>query len=158
MRCTEADGDPKGVGEMSGAIFWVYKGLAWVIFAVVVLQFFLAGLGVFEVNEFGPHAITGLLLVLASLILLIVAIVAAATRSLTWGRVGLAALLFVLMILQAALVIVWRGGAPGVIAALHPVNALLLLIVGYTLARGRRLTQMAEGGPAAEPAGPSRVR
>lgn len=143
---------------MGGAIFWLYKGLAWVIFAVVVLQFFLAGLGVFEVNEFGPHAITGVLVVLASLILLVVAIAAAATHSLTWGRVGLTALFFVLMILQALLVFVWREGGPGVIAALHPVNGLLLLIVAYTLARGWRLRQMAEGGSAQEPAAPSRVQ
>lgn len=143
---------------MGGAIFRLYKGLAWVIFAVVVLQFFLAGLGVFEVNDFGPHAITGVFVVAASLLLLIIAIVAAATRSLTWKRVGITALFFALMILQALLVFVWREGGPGVIAALHPVNGLLLLIVAYTLARGRRLTQMAEGGPAQESAATSRVQ
>lgn len=143
---------------MGGASFWLYKGLSWVIFAVIVLQFFLAGLGVFEVNDFGPHAITGVLVVLASLILLIAAIVAAATRNLTWSRVGITALFFALMILQALLVFVWREGGSGVIAALHPVNGLLLLIVAYTLARGRRLAQMAEGGPAQEPAAPGRVQ
>ncbi len=141
---------------MREAVYFVYKGLAWAIFAAAVLQFFFAGLGAFEASAgFGPHRVVGLLLVPTSLLLLIVAGVAAATGSISRGRLGLAALLFALMFFQAFLVIAFYESAP-TIAALHPVNGLLLLIVSYTLARGRRLGQMAEPGPAA--ATTSRVR
>jgi hypothetical membrane protein len=143
---------------MRQAVYMGYKGLAWAIFAAAVLQFFLAGLGVFEAADIGPHRIVGLLLVPISLIFLILAGIASATGSISRGRVGLAALLFGLMFLQAFLVIAFSESAPA-IAALHPVNGLLVLLVSYTLARGRRLSQItessaAEGGEAAT----SRVR
>lgn len=143
---------------MRGAMYVGYKALAWVIFAAAVLQFFLAGLGVFEAADFGPHAIIGLLLVPISLLFLILAGITSATGSISRGRVGLAALLFGLMFLQAVLVIAFSESAPA-IAALHPVNGLLILVVAFTLAHGRRLSQITESSAAEDGAATtSRVR
>lgn len=142
---------------MSGAVYVGYKGLAWVIFGAAVLQYFLAGLGVFGASDYGPHAIVGLLLVPLSLLLLILAGVASATGGLPRGRVGLAALLFGLMILQAFLVIAFREGAPA-LAALHPVNGLLILVVSFILAYGRRLSQGTRPSAAGSGTTTNRVR
>lgn len=147
---------------MKGAVYAGYKGLAWFVFTVVLLQFFLAGIGIFGEDAFGeeaiaPHAIAGLLMGPISLLLLLLAAAAAFTGSLSGRRVGLTALLFVLFVVQFIL----GGPAQDIspfVAALHPVNALILLGVSYTLARGRRLSQMAEAGPETAAAQPSRVR
>lgn len=127
---------------MKQAVLRIHQGLAWLVFAVILVQFFLAGVGVFGEEAFGedaigPHVIAGLLLVPTSLVLLILAVVAALTGSLTRGRLGLTALLFVLLIVQFIL----GGPAQGIspfVAALHPVNALILLGVSFNLAHGRR--------------------
>lgn len=121
-----------------------FKGLAWIIFAIVLVQFFLAGIGSFgeEVwgeNAFAPHGLTGLLLVLLSLLLLILATISFFTGGVRGRTAGMAALLFGLMIVQAALVIVfYRITDLPVLAALHPVNALLLLGLSFHLARTSR--------------------
>jgi len=150
---------------MSQAVFRIFQVLVWLFFAAAVVQFFLAGLGAFETvagiradapddEAFGMHAILGLLLVPTALLILIVGLVSALTRGLSWGRFGMAAGLFALMFVQLML----GGAAQDVspyLAALHGLNALLLLIVSYTLARGRHLSQITEGAPQAAP---SRVR
>lgn len=127
---------------MGRVVYRGYQGLAWIIFAAVLVQFFLAGTGIFGEEAWGdaafdPHRITGLLLVPTSLVLLILAGVAAFTGNLPGRTVGMAALLFVLFIVQAALVIAFSESAP-IIAALHPVNALVLLGLSFHLARGGR--------------------
>ena len=133
-----------------------FKGLAWIIFAAVVLQFFLAGIGsfgedVWGENAFAPHGLTGLLLVLLSLILLILAAISFFTGGMRGRTAGMAVLLFGLMIVQAALVIVfYRITDLPILAALHPVNALLLLGLSFHLAR------TSQSG--AEAAAPSRVQ
>src|SRR5947208_1618077 len=104
----------------------IHGGLAWVILAAVIAQFFFAGLGIFRASSFQAHQMTGSLIMLASLILLILALAG-------WiggVRIGLSALLLVLTIVQSLLV---RG--PSLVAALHPVNALLIMGVTATLAR-----------------------
>ena len=134
---------------MGRVVYRIFQGLAWTIFAAVLVQFFLAGTGIFGEEAWGdaafnPHRITGLLLVPTSLILLILAGVAAFTKNLPGRTVGLAALLFVLFIVQAALVIAFSESAP-IIAALHPVNALILLGLSFHLARsGSKSTTPAE--------------
>ncbi len=104
----------------------VHIGLAWVILAAVCAQFFFAGLGVFGAAGFGMHKTTGTLLVVASLLLLIVALAARPGMV----RIGLSALLLALTILQFVLA---RG--PSLVAALHPVNAAAILGIAATLAR-----------------------
>ena len=106
--------------------------------AGAVIQFFLAGLGVFGAASFGPHMTVGKLLALASLILLVLAAILALSGGLSRGRVGLAALLLVLMVVQWSLVEAFSKGAPA-LAALHPVNGLLILSVAFALASGFEL-------------------
>jgi lysylphosphatidylglycerol synthetase-like protein (DUF2156 family) len=123
---------------MQRTFYQFYRGLAWLFLAGAVLQFFLAGLGVFGAASFGPHQTVGKLLALVSLILLVVEVILALTGGLSRGRVGLAALLFVLMIVQWSLVGAFSGSVP-ILAALHPVNGLLVLSVAFALARGFEL-------------------
>jgi hypothetical protein len=119
---------------MQRGFYQLYRGLALLFVAGAMLQFFLAGLGVFGVASFDPHKTVGKLLGLASLILLVLAAILALTGGLSRGRVGLAALLFALMVLQWSLVEAFSVSAP-VLAALHPVNGLLVLGVAFALAR-----------------------
>jgi hypothetical protein len=127
-----------GVSRMQRGFYQLYRGLALLFLAGAMLQFFLAGLGVFGAASFDPHKTVGKLLGLVSLILLILAAILALTGGLSRGRVGLAVLLFALMVLQWTLVEAFSGRAPA-LAALHPVNGLLVLSVAFALARGVEL-------------------
>jgi peptidoglycan/LPS O-acetylase OafA/YrhL len=86
---------------MNRAIYRVYQGLAWIIFVGVVLQFFLAGVGVFKAGSLGPHRAVGNLLIYAAIVLLILAVVSIFTGSLDRWRVGLTVVLVVLLLLQS---------------------------------------------------------
>ena len=108
-----------------------------------VLQFFLAGLGVFRAASFSPHATVGTLLGITSLILLILAVLSVLMGTLSRRSVTLAALLFALMVLQWLLVEVFLGTVPALVA-LHPVNGLLIVTVAYALAAGQHRAQPAE--------------
>jgi hypothetical protein len=123
---------------MQRAFYQLYRGLAWLFVAGAVLQFFLAGLGVFGAASFGPHQTVGKLLALASLILLVLAAILALTGGLSRGMMGLAALLVALMVVQWSLVEAFSEGAPA-LAALHPVNGLLVLSLAFAIARGFEL-------------------
>jgi uncharacterized membrane protein len=57
--------------------------------------------------------------------------------------VTLAALLFALMVLQWLFVEVFLGTVPA-LAALHPVNGLLIVTVSYALAAGQHRARPAE--------------
>lgn len=95
----------------------------------ITLQIFFAGLGIFTAVGFLPHAILGALVISSSVALPIVAWRGHLDRSIqrvSWLLVGL-------MILQGLLIDAGRL-APA-ISALHPVNAMLLVLVTYHLAR-----------------------
>ena len=109
----------------------IYQIIAWLITVGVLLQFFLAGLGVFGAMDFGPHVMLGLLLSLLSLILLILA----AAGRLGGSAIKFAAVLFGLMIVQ--MLLVRLGAISRVISALHPVNAVAILFVAHEVARRR---------------------
>ncbi len=111
---------------MRNAVSRMHVGLAWVIVAAVVAQFFFAGLGIFGATSFGAHKMVGSLIIPASLILLVLAL----AGRLGTVRIGLSGLLLVLTVVQSIL-----PSAPAVIAALHPVNALAILAVVGNLAR-----------------------
>lgn len=111
---------------MRDIIAKMHGALSWVIVAAVIAQFFLAGLGLFGAASFRAHMTNGNLIALASLVLLVLALVG----RLGMRRTGLSALLLALTIVQNLLV---RG--PSLIAALHPVNALAVLGVSVALAR-----------------------
>jgi Family of unknown function (DUF6220) len=116
-----------------------YRGLAGLFVAGAVLQFFLAGLGVFGTGAaFEVHATVGAILAFASIVLLALAGVLTLSGSLARRSAELAALLVVLMVVQYSLVELFSEAVPA-LAALHPVNSLLVLGVAMSLALERRL-------------------
>jgi len=104
--------------------------VSFLFVAGVVVQVFLAGLGVFDSpSMFQTHAAWGYLLELLPLILLALAVV---------GRLGRrqilsAAALLGMFFLQSVFVAV-RADLP-VVAALHPVNGFAILLLGIVTAR-----------------------
>ena len=111
--------------------------VAFLLVAGVVVQIFLAGLGVFRGPEsFANHRDFGFMLELLPLVLLLLGLVAGLGRR----AALLAAGIFGLFILQSVFVGL-RADAPEV-AALHPVNGFLIAFLSIVLARdawlGRR--------------------
>ena len=120
--------------------------VAWVLVAGLLIQIFLAGLGVFRGPEsFLTHRDFGYTLELLPLILLVLGLIAGLGRR----AALLAAGIFGLFLLQSVFVGI-RTSAPEV-AALHPVNGFLITLLSIVLARdawlGRRAVK--EAGPAA---------
>lgn len=106
---------------------------AWVFVASVVVQVFLAGMALFGGSpnfkthvEFGYSAIW-----VVAILLPIFALVARLPRR----DIGLSFLLLALYIPQCLLPPIARSGGPAFIAALHPVNALLLFTIGVVISR-----------------------
>ncbi len=104
-----------------------HRGIARVLFGCLALQLFFAGLGVFGVTGFLPHAIMGIVIIASSFALPLIA----------WrGRLGPALtrrswLLAALMILQGLLID--AGRVVPAISALHPVNAMLLVLLTFSM-------------------------
>jgi hypothetical protein len=104
--------------------------VAWLFAGCIVIQVFLAGLGVFESPQrFLTHRDFGYLFGWLSLIALLIAAIGRLPRRL----IGLAGLTLVQMALQSVLIL-FREDAPAV-AALHPVNGVLLLVTTLVLGR-----------------------
>ena len=122
---------------MRARITTVYGALAMLWALAVVVQVFLAGLGIFGATSFDAHKSFGGILHGITALLAILAIAGPRT-----GRdIGMAVGLLVLVTVQIALV-GSRDSAPG-LAALHPVLALaamgLAVHMGmHVLRRGRR--------------------
>jgi hypothetical protein len=107
-----------------------YPVVALVLVAGLVVQVFLAGLGVFDdPASFITHRDFGYTLEILPIILVILGAIAGLDRRL----IGLAGLMFVLFLVQSILVAL-REQAP-VVAALHPVNGFLILLLA--IAHGR---------------------
>lgn len=108
----------------------VHLALAWLLVAGLIVQVFLAGLGVFKgPASFETHRGWGYMLELLPLFLLIVGLVARLGRR----PALLAAGIFGLFILQSVFVAL-RESSPE-IAALHPVNGFLITFLAIVLAR-----------------------
>ena len=104
--------------------------VAWLFVACILVQIFLAGLGVFDgPSAFITHREFGYTFGWLTLVMVVIAIVGRLPRRL----VGLAALALLQMALQSVLVL-FREDQPA-IAALHPVNGVLLLVVAITIGR-----------------------
>jgi Family of unknown function (DUF6220) len=118
--------------------------VAWLFVACVVVQVFLAGLGVFDSpSGFVTHREFGYLFGWLVPVLLVLAIAGRMGRRI----IGLSVLLIVLFTLQSVFVQL-RTSQPA-LAALHPVNGFLIGLVGIVLARdGRRLAATAPAPPA----------
>ena len=130
----------------------LYAVAASILVIGLVVQVFLAGLGVFDDPTFFlTHRDTGYTLELVAFVVIVLATVARAGR----GQIGIAALIFGLFLLQSVFVAV-RVSAPAV-AALHPVNGFLILLLSIVLARRARAFARATRAPAAEPAAPPRA-
>jgi Family of unknown function (DUF6220) len=119
----------------------IHKGLSHLFGGLLVIQFFLAGLGAFTTvhnkkfkdSNFDPHAALGTLMVLLALIVLLVAL---------FGKPGgdarrFSAIIFGLMVVQLLLAgfgadtAAWIGG-------LHAVNAVAITGVTVMLIRDSR--------------------
>ena len=103
---------------------------AWLLVAGTLAQVFLAGLGVFrDPADFETHRSFGYLLGLLSLGLLILALAVRAPRSV----LAMAGLILAAFVLQSVLV-AFRASAP-VLAALHPLNGFLIVLLAIAFAR-----------------------
>jgi hypothetical protein len=106
-----------------------YSLVAWLFAIAAVVQIYLAGLGIFVPPEsFELHRNVGYGVGVLGLILLVLAFAA----RMPLRVIGATALLFVLMILQSVLVFM-RTDQPN-IAALHPVNGFLIVLLAVWVA------------------------
>lgn len=108
----------------------VYAGWFGLIAAAIVLQFYLAGYGVFGfsgLNGFVPHLVVGDLIGIAILI----GIGLAFAARVPWRITAINGALFVLMVIQAVLA---HTGVQ-VISALHVVNGILIFGMAVYLTR-----------------------
>lgn len=112
----------------------VFAVLAWLFLGLLTLQVFFAGMGLFGAGDMDLHREFGYWISGVPLFMLIAAAVARAGR-----LIGLSAGLLILGFVQTSLPY-FRDDLPFV-AALHPVNALLL--VSLTLVIARRATALA---------------
>lgn len=132
----------------------VFAVVAWLFVATVTLQVFFAGLGLFGTGGMELHMGFGYLIPLLALAVPIAALAARAGARTSWLSGGLVLLTFVQTTLPY-----FRDFQPA-IAALHPVNALLIFWVGLmiarratALARAPRVTATAETEATVENAG-----
>ena len=128
---------------------WIYVVSAWLIFGVVIVQFFLAGLGVFA-GDFQMHVALGYTILFLMLLVLVIALAA----RLPWRTLGLTALLPVLVFLQSLFIEAWSNGLVD-IAALHVVNGLAIFsLAGILAVRSPRFlsAEKPDGTKVAEPA------
>jgi len=104
--------------------------LAWLLLGTAVIQVYLAGAAVFadlsSAGNFELHRNVGWGIIALALILLVLAF----AGRLGWRMIGPSALLLGLLVVQSVLVHI---GTPNV-AALHPVNGLLIVVVALWLA------------------------
>jgi len=112
---------------MAGRV--VFAVAAWLFLVGVLVQVFLAGVGVFELADWTAHAGLGWALGSAPILLVLFALVAGVGRS----TVLLTVALMIAAIIQPELAAA-RREAP-VVAALHPVNALLVFWLAWVVAR-----------------------
>ena len=116
-----------------------FLAVAWLFVACCVVQVFLAGLGVFQgAGAFITHRDFGYLFGLLTIVLVVLALVGRLPRAFA----GWSAVLLGLFLLQSVFVL-FRASAPE-IAALHPVNGFLILLIAVGLARRARAYTSAE--------------
>jgi Family of unknown function (DUF6220) len=113
-----------------------YLVLAWLFVVGLLVQVFLAGRGVFDSPlQFETHRDFGFALSAIPIVLLVVGIVAGVGRRLA----AFAIVAFLLFILQSVLV-AFRESSP-MIAALHPVNGFVIVLLAIEMAREASLAR-----------------
>lgn len=123
---------PQTIVTLPGRAAKAHVVIARILLGGVMLQIFFAGLGVFGVSSFLPHMILGTLVILGSLALPLVAWrgrLGATLLRRSWLVVGL-------MFLQGLLID--AGRIIPLVAAFHPVNAMLLVLLVASMARVTR--------------------
>jgi Family of unknown function (DUF6220) len=115
---------------MRGTARTIYVGAAALLTVGLIVQVFLAGLGVFDsAARFATHRDFGYLLELFPFVMIVTAWLGRMGRRF----IGLSALVFAQFFLQSILVVM-RESAPA-IAALHPVNGFAIVLVTIYLLR-----------------------
>jgi hypothetical protein len=140
----------------------IFRYWLWLLLALVVLQIAFAGFGAFDVAEkaasegasvdeesiddsWGLHIGFGYLVLLASLVAFVLALVARVGRQRVLHSLGI----FGLMILQ--ILLAWFGSEVPIIGALHPLNAFLILGAVATLAMREQRGDMVATAAAPQP-------
>jgi len=114
---------------MARGAWYVYVAVLWIFLAALVIQIFVAGLALFsDSSQMQLHRDIGWALHLPVLLILIAALIARVRRPTIWWVLGL----FVSGALQPLLP-AFRADVP-LLAALHPLNAVVLTIVTLKLA------------------------
>lgn len=118
---------------------WIHLAAAWLFVVGVLVQGYLAGAAMAQLGgsgDFSQHIAVGYTVMgILALVVLVFAIIGRLPRF----HVGLSALLVILYIVQTSLPYA-RASSPA-IAALHPVNAMVLLGLAIVVAiRARRHT------------------
>jgi hypothetical protein len=108
----------------------IHQVLAWLFVVSVLIQVLLIGLFLFAGASLMPHRAFGGIVV--GILAILVAVTAGAAQ-LPTGKASRAGLLLLLVIVQVILPAFHRSSP--VIAALHPVNALLIFWLGVVVAR-----------------------
>jgi uncharacterized protein DUF6220 len=111
--------------DLAPIVRWAYAVVAWALVAALLAQFFFAGIGVFAAGGYGAHAANAS--GIALLMLLTLAGSAAARRP--WRATALHGVLLLLLVVQSLLVT-----GPGPVAALHPLNGAVILLLAAPLA------------------------
>ena len=107
----------------------VHVVVAWLFVIGLLYQVFLAGLGVFDSSSaFLTHRDTGYVLTFVPVLLAVTGFLG----RFGWWQVGAALFIVMQFILQSVFVL-QRDSAPP-IAALHPVNGVLILVIAVWLA------------------------
>lgn len=122
--------------------------LAWLFLAGVVVQVLLAGMGLFELTDWTTHAGFGWGLSLVPVLLVVLAATARVDADTGLLTIFLAISAFFQPELAAA-----RHTSP-VVAAFHPVNALILFVLAWLVAR-RSLLVVRRVNTRASPSKPS---
>ncbi len=117
---------------MQQIISQIHLWLARIFLAGLLLQFYLASTAMFGAGSFQPHRMLGAALTMIVILFPVLALAGRLGRQL----IGLSILLVVLTIVQMMLPSL-RGAAPW-IAALHPVNALVLMGISARIGRNGR--------------------
>jgi hypothetical protein len=115
----------------------IYVVLSWLFVVGLLVQVFLAGRGVFDNVGFETHRTFGYTLEIVPIVLLVLGLVAGVGRRLA----VFAIVVFLLFLLQSVLVVM-RESSP-MVAALHPVNGFLILLISIEMAREASMTRTA---------------
>ena len=107
---------------------WLFLVLVWIYLAGILVQVFLAGMGLFGTSrDFEPHVGLGWILHLVPVLLLIAAAVARVGRRLLWWTTAL----LIVQFIQPLLALL-RNDVP-LVAAFHPVLALIVFWLALTI-------------------------